>query len=446
MSLWRCRTEVTRPFLMKVTLASLLIHHNDVFSALSSFNAVKAAKGDDSALVGDSFVVDQSHYALELERSAAAASRKVRGSYPYLKLWRSWSDLAIKIIRCELAKSLPHPVDKEASLDLSFRLGVAADQGSMPCFGHPGGRAGYVLDNFCRVKVISDLVFEATEASVRTLANCSGTGGEDGQAFFAEALKSMGLPSSRPVSVDMHPSPLKLISLGGGPGYDFVAAVLAASFHSASKQKQQHHEDDGSNRIGVVRATPIHATVFDYESGWADLVSIMSNSVRSCLPQGGVHSCDFGKCDITASLSSPVNMKCREQVNKADVFICSYCVAENAKELRKKDYIFFKDLFWEMSEGSLFIFTETTHRLWPELVEVAQNTCDRLGNSGFHIAFPRAGRGKDNFQMVLQKSKDGAMSEDQRMLLNRFRHHALMHKQKIASGFHRQAKKIKGAK
>jgi hypothetical protein len=73
-------------------------------------------------------------------------------------------------------------------------------------------------------------------------------------------------------------------------------------------------------------------------------------------------------------------------------------VAENALRLRENDFVFFRNLFRESKEGALFVFTETTHRLWSEMVDVALATTD------FEVAFPRRnGRGKKGRQLILKK-------------------------------------------
>ena len=68
---------------------------------------------------------------------------------------------------------------------------------------------------------------------------------------------------------------------------------------------------------------------------------------------------------------------------------------------------------------------------------------------GFEVAYPRSGRGKGNFQLVLQK-KEGARfpKHDPEILelCQRFMRDNEMHQQKVESGFQRQVKKIPGAK
>lgn len=51
------------------------------------------------------------------------------------------------------------------------------------------------------------------------------------------------------------------------------------------------------------------------------------------------------------------------------------CIAENAVNLRGSDFVFFRDLFEAAHVNSVFIFTETTPRIWPALVKVMEQHC-----------------------------------------------------------------------
>ena len=217
-----------------------------------------------------------------------------------------------------------------------------------------------------------------------------------------------------------------------GPGYDFVSTVLVAVFDSAVS----------SGWKGI----SIDATVFDYEEGWSDLVDAMSLSTQLTFPENE-HKCGWGgRCDITVPLSYRVNSSCQKVANSIDMWICQYCVAENAQKLRRRDYVFFSDLFKIAKEGSLFIFTETTPRLWPDLVDIASE----LEEISFEIAFVRvSGRGNPAPQMVMRKTtsphKTGLDSTDYKML-HQFRSINEMHERKIKNGFVRQTKKRRGEK
>jgi len=331
----------------------------------------------------------------ELRSIAAASSLKVRGSTNSLKAWRYWSDKTIQLIRSDLEESLPVPVDKDALDDLSFQLGVAADVGTMPSFEHEGARAGYAINYFCRAALMSDLLFTSDsnilEESVDDLLGGS-----------AESCR--------------------ISSLGGGPGFDFVAATLLATYRAQQRE---------------TLPPTLHAIIFDYEEGWSPLVNEMAGSVQNVL--GGAHSCDFGKCDITLPLYDPVNAQCQQEVDDTDIWFCSYCVAENAQKLRDTDYIFFRELFSEAKDGTVFVFTETTHRLWPELAHAA--------GDGFDVSFPsRFQKELGKRQMVLLKREGAVFGEEEKAQCLLFERDSELHERRMQNGTLRQVKKVRGAK
>lgn len=214
----------------------------------------------------------------------------------------------------------------------------------------------------------------------------------------------------------------RISSLGGGPGYDFVAAALLATYRSQQR--------------GTL-PTSLHATIFDYEEGWSSLVHEMTDSVQHVL--GGSHSCDFERCDITCSLSDPVNKHCKLQVEETDIWFCSYCVAENAKKLRSGRYIFFRELFASSKENSVFIFTETTHRMWPKLAAAA--------GDGFDVSFPsRFQKQLGKRQMILRKRRGATFGGEEKALCLLFERDTEVHERKIQNGIVRQVRKVRGAK
>lgn len=171
------------------------------------------------------------------------------------------------------------------------------------------------------------------------------------------------------------------------------------------------NDDDECSEDPAVR---VEATVLDYEAGWEKCAVAVANALRECtcssgspkknaLPQTLTSSCkaghhsmlNFGRCDINEPLTSEVNSaaaqvvyeraagevpdtaggpgnpKGTRQPRHPIVVVASYVVAENAEGLRRTNFCFFRDLMREAAPGSLFVFTETTHRLWPELLRVA---------------------------------------------------------------------------
>lgn len=372
--------------LLVVTLVALLAFPHEVLSLSSIAQSASIPSAD------------------QLRTLALASSRKVPGSTKYSQAWRHWSTLTIRHIRHELRHNhLPYPVDLVATKDLQVQLGVAADIGVMPSFSDPTARSGYALGFFGRALLAADVLAETANQP----------------AFLAEGLSKLSCSDNG----------INLVSIGGGPGYDFVGAAIAASFQNAATTK----------------TSSIHATVLDYEEGWYDLVDGMSLSTGAALSSfenlSSDHTCSFGgKCDITQPLSHPSNQICLKAAASANLYICQYCVAENAARLRETDYVFFANLLDTAEEGALFVFTETTHRLWPEFVELI------LPLNGFEVAFLRAGRGKGGWQMVLQKKRGATINEDQLELCEEFRRDGEMHKRKLRNGHVRQTKKIRGKK
>ena len=51
--------------------------------------------------------------------------------------------------------------------------------------------------------------------------------------------------------------------------------------------------------------------------------------------------------------------------------VASYVVAENAVRLRAGGFVFFRDAARISPAGSLFVLTETSHHMWPELLRAA---------------------------------------------------------------------------
>mmetsp|Transcript_26635 Transcript_26635/g.37526 ORF Transcript_26635/g.37526 Transcript_26635/m.37526 type:complete len:434 (+) Transcript_26635:155-1456(+) len=364
----------------------------------------------------------------QLRDLSKAISVKKPYSTNFFKSWKHWSRLGVNRVRHELSENLPCPVDQEKSCDLQFQLGVAADMGSMPSFEDPGARAGYAMDFFCRAILMADLLYIPKEPNTND-------GGHSSLSFMDQGLQELFQRRQ-----DVYVS-----SIGGGPGYDFVSAALVASFQNSLATQR-------GETTSIT--TSVHATIMDYEEGWYDLVDVMSEATRTALSfdEDVDHTCIFGgKCDITQSLSHESNAACLAEIQRTNLWICQYCVAENAAKLSQSDFIFFTDLFTMASEGTMFLFTETTHRLWPEFTEMIlslqQEQQDNDPCCGYEVAFPKVnGRGKGGHQMFIQKRKGAEISKEQLELCDEFIRDREMHKLKVKNGFVRQMKKIRGSK
>jgi hypothetical protein len=83
----------------------------------------------------------------------------------------------------------------------------------------------------------------------------------------------------------------------------------------------------------------------------------------------------YGVCDITVPVAAASNATALERCPTADIWMVNFCVVENTISLRQPGgFAFFSDIFGRAKPGAVFLFTDATHRLWPDLVSVAFET------------------------------------------------------------------------
>jgi hypothetical protein len=434
-------------------------------------------------------------------------SNKCAGSSQYKKAWAHWLSAAVESIRDDLGNDLLLDGGQKVTEEfekLFFDLGVAADIGIMPSFQNQQARIGYSLEFFCRARSLAEFFLE-TYVDINVDADTADQDDNDNNSnkypiFWSNTLINNECPvlasssSSSSSSSSLSPSSslsettttYEIVSLGGGPGFDFVGVALAATFSWYA----QNNDNNCNNSMNI------HVSVLDYEEGWKDLVSAMDRSTRSLLTTIPVPSslstttipslsCNWGgKCDITKSLlHDPVNVHClklvrgRDEENNdedittahpsptsspAKLWICQYCVAENAELLRESNFVFFKELIEVIPVGTLLLLTEVVPRLWPEFVH-------QLGNDGLlsyvDIGFCKGYHGK---QFMLQKKRMTIESEspsssclddeheqenNNQGLFERFDHRtreqlihfeelSVCHDRKVQSGWERQERKV----
>ena len=118
----------------------------------------------------------------------------------------------------------------------------------------------------------------------------------------------------------------------------------------------------------------------------------------------------FDSCDLTKSMQHPSNnFRCR--ICGPTLFIASYCIAENAKILRRDRFSFFRSLFSIMPVNSVLLVIETTHRLFPEIIESAFEGIDdntiginEESECDLHITFPRIRHNfRHGYSLCIQK-------------------------------------------
>ena len=371
---------------------------------------------------GSSSFIQQQHYKEDrtiswnvtspqsLRELAKKSVWRQRGSQKYTKSWGHWTSLSIESIRFHLSQCLPYPVDRHGFEELWFQLGVAADTGERPSFSDAGSRSGYALDFFCRARLLADLLMDVDNPTLPPHWNES----------IREQRLFHGIHKERTVC--------NLTSLGGGPGFDYVAAAMVAMHNVATR------EDGGDN--GAI--AEVFATILDFEESWQDLVESMDLATKAALQQPGI-SCHWGgKCDITKPLSHPDNASCLKSISITNLWSCQYCIAENAKLLKETKYVFFRDLFEAVPEGTMFLFTETTPRLWPDFLDFVLS-----GVTFLELSFPY----KRGFHLAIVKRRNASPLRPVDLnLAESFRRMAQEHDLKLAEGWKRQTAKIRGSK
>ncbi|CAK0896404.1 unnamed protein product, partial [Prorocentrum cordatum] len=232
-------------------------------------------------------------------------------------------------------------VDETTAAALERHLGLAARAGVMANFSDEGARAGYTLKHLpSRTQYVTNTLFRASQS----------------KSWLSETLRSLLVGRLC----------CQVLSIGGGPGFDFAAAVLLAMWLAPM----------GSHRV------TIHACIFDYEPGWAVCADAVSSAVRQKFGQHNRSSCGF--VDIRKPLAHPSNAPFKLAAAGQEgqmLVVASYVVSENARELERTRFAFFEELFASALPGTLFVFIDTTHREWPDLLEAAFRGAWRCGRS-----------------------------------------------------------------
>lgn len=344
-----------------------------------------------------------------LEALIAKASAKRPGSSSHRKLFRHYCHRLSEDVRHELRRDIGSTVDGLATRSLEASLGaVGANRGIMPDFTDASALRGYALRHFGRARLLCDLMnLPEPDWLHHRIAELFRT---------RKTIDSKGRCEN--------PAYLDLVSLGGGPGYDFVSATALSEY----------------------RAGPsVRATVYEYEQRWESVVSSVERATQNVLGNNR-HTCGFDGCDITLPLTSNRNASVAKSTGTSQykIFACSYCIAENAVALRNRDYIFFRELFEEADQGAVFLFPDTTHRLWPEMSTIAKE-------AGLYYTTPHVKSGKVGWHFVAFKDDHRPGNEYHTtaisdVLLNRFKADQDAHSKRLDRGWKREEKKIKGEK
>jgi len=356
----------------------------------------------------------------DIHKLSARANLKIPGSASHRRLWRHFLHRFCENVQAELRRDYAgysKEIDTAcASRALEASLGaVGADQGRMPNFSAGGEAAlrGYSIEHFGRVRLLGQLMAQPEPEWLEgRVAELFSRGGGHHNDIHAKITT---------------PSHIDLFSLGGGPGYDYVSAVALSEYRCGPS---------------------VRAKVYEYERQWKNVVSSVERATNSAALSDCHHSCDFGGCDVTLPLGDIANEDLAKRVADSSednrIFICSYCVAENAVALRDENWAFFRDLFEEAGEGDLFFITDTTHRLWPELAGISKD-------AGLRFVTPHIKAGKVGWQFAAMKNGHSPGEDYYRKAINkdlmeRFKADNSAHLHRLERGYKREDRKVRGAK
>ena len=436
-------------------------------------------------------VEDVRHHHQKLQQLRQQASRKLYGSTAQTKLWRYYIRVVCDSVRTGLqqqqqqqARRRDNTEEQEASVggtaaataaaagkDLETNLGIGADTGRMPDFSNPAALHAYTQHHFGRVQLLADVLFAPSQqpewwsARVQELLAVprhaeTTTNAEDND-------EDAGCRRSR--------TTVSVASLGGGCGYDFIALAALSDF---------------------LHGPVIQTTVYDYEPAWHGLVTDVARSLQRSREPMRVdgpprsrppppHTCGFAGCDITAPLDATVNAALAAVMPSVPMVTCSYVVNENAQPLRQTQFVFFQQIFAAAADGTVFVFTDTTHRLWPDLIDLARQTHQmrvslphiRAGKAGWQLvllkdvtagslsssswSFPRttgttsripsdpchrSNSNTNSHSPGNSKTTRSLLSAQEEVLYERFTRDNSAHLARLERGWHRDAKKVRGAK
>ena len=75
----------------------------------------------------------------------------------------------------------------------------------------------------------------------------------------------------------------------------------------------------------------------------------------------------FDTCDICEETNAAVNLSLSASLQDTNLFLFTFICAENASAMQQGGHIFLTQLFAKARPGAVLLFTDTTHRMWPEI-------------------------------------------------------------------------------
>lgn len=204
----------------------------------------------------------------------------------------------------------------------------------MPSFEVPGARVGYIAKRFTpRASYI-------------------------GHLLLSDSMKEK-------TSFILSRDNIRVASIGGAAGSDFVGLLSWLAFLRTK-------EDSESNFEGL---PVINCTVYEYERGWKESVDLLAeviNSRHSNNAPESKHNLEFKYANVLEEVeeASP-NAELFAEASTYDLFFFFYVLVENSKGMSATSFAFLRNLFGLARPGAIFIFMDSSFKLWPSISAIA---------------------------------------------------------------------------
>ena len=199
-------------------------------------------------------------------------------------------------------------------------------------------------------------------------------------AAAARVDKATGTTDSLP--------PIRIASLGGGPGNDALGCLLFAALCDTSASKATAAgAGEGTQPIFYRQ---LKVTVYDFCRGWEDVVNQVSAALPAVMsgiidelalgssrpPPPPWHSLEFAVCDLQLPPSSATNAEVMRGASEVDLIVCSFCCHESgAATKRPLSENLLRRLLQEMKYGSALLVID----LWEKSITEVANLIKEIG-------------------------------------------------------------------
>eukprot|EP01043_Picozoa_sp_COSAG02_P045604 COSAG02_NODE_4188_length_5646_cov_5.157202_7_plen_378_part_00 len=263
------------------------------------------------------------------------------------------------------------PIDLHAGETLHMALKHVCTGGVMPDFSDSGALAHYAVENL-------------TQRAQKTTA-----------ALLLDEVR----PLLRSLLLSPTRRTLRVVAVGGGPGFEAVGLAVLAEFLRVSVEIECLSMDIEPG-WGPVLGAVVGGTRDLGGNPCCEVVQPESLQVGDTMPEPRArpglesepepeqehqgsrltprHRVAFVASDCLTGRAGPELLQAAPTM---DLFTFNYCMVENAKALRANSYSYLRKVFAAAATGAVFIFMDAAYHLWQEVVEVFGSLSDREGAS-----------------------------------------------------------------